>query len=78
MLLFKNFEPPPLWGGYGEEGYSENIFPEVPPKSDKHPHKPEFSIYYSFSLTNVGTFKKITLYIEYSFILMNYKNDFFL
>jgi len=61
MLLFKNFEPP-LWGGYGEGGYSENIFPEVPPKSDKHPHKPEFSIYYSFSVTNVGTFQKITLY----------------
>ena len=48
-----------LWG----RGYSENIFPEVLPKSDKHPHKPESSIYYSFSVANVGTFQKITLYI---------------
>src|SRR5436190_19176775 len=54
---------PPSWGGYGEGGYSNNIFPEVPPKSDKHPHKRQFSIYYSFTVINVVTFEMNTLYI---------------
>ena len=62
MLLFKILGPP-LWGwGYGEGGYSKNIFPEVPPKSDKHPHKRQFSIYYSFTVINVVTFEMNTLY----------------
>src|SRR5436190_20013957 len=53
---------PHSWGGYGEGGYSKNIFPEVPPKSDKHPHKRQYSIYYSFTVINVVTFEMNTLY----------------
>ena len=57
---------PPSWGGYGEGGYSKNIFPEVPPKSDKHPHKRQFSIYYSFTVINVVTFEMNTLHVNVS------------
>src|SRR5436190_23986738 len=63
----------PLWGGYSEGGYYKNIFPEVPPKSDKHPHKREFSIYYSFTVINVVTFEMNILYI-YEILLFCKRN----